>query len=133
MDCIFCKIIKNEIPCSKVWENENFLVFLDIMPINPGHILIVPKNHNEDIFKLENDLYNEIFQTAKKLSEPLKKVTLAKRIGMVIEGFGVDHSHLHLVPLYKGHELNPERAKKASEEELKQMQLKLLELFKTIK
>lgn len=130
MDCIFCKFVKNEVTCAKVWENENFLVFLDIAPINPGHILLIPKNHNEDIFKLEDDLYSEIFKIAKKLSEPLKKITDAKRIGMVIEGFGVDHSHLHLVPLYKGHELNPERAKKASEDELKQMQTKLIEAFK---
>jgi len=125
-------MVDNQIPCSKVWENEKFLVFLDIVPINPGHILLIPKNHNEDIFKLEDYLYNEIFITAKKLSEPLKKTTDAKRIGMIIEGFGVDHSHIHLVPLYKGHELNPEKAKKASEDELKQMQLKLVEVFKNI-
>ncbi|MFA7000390.1 MAG: HIT family protein [Candidatus Paceibacterota bacterium] len=132
MECIFCKIINNEISCAKVWENEKFLVFLDIMPINPGHVLLIPKNHNEDIFKLEDDLYNEIFKTARKLSEPLKKVTDAKRVGMIIEGFGVDHSHIHLVPLYKGHELNPEKAQKASEDELKQMQLKLVGVFKSI-
>jgi len=130
MDCIFCKFAKNEATCAKVWENERFLVFLDIMPINPGHILLVPKIHNEDIFKLEDDLYEEIFQIAKKLSEPLKKITEAKRVGMVIEGFGVNHSHLHLVPLYKGHELNPERSQKASEEDLKEMQEKLVEAFK---
>lgn len=132
MECIFCKIINNEIPCAKVWENEKFLVFLDIMPINPGHILLIPKNHNEDIFKLEDDLYNEIFKTARKLSEPLKKVTNAKKVGMMIIGFDVKHAHLHLVPLHKGPELNPERAKKASEGELQQMQLKLVEAFRII-
>jgi histidine triad (HIT) family protein len=125
-------MINNEISCAKVWEDEKFLVFLDIMPINPGHILLIPKNHNEDIFKLKDGLYNEIFKTAKKLSEPLKKVTNAKRVGMIIEGFGVDHSHIHLVPLYKERELIHERAKKASEDELKQMQLKLVEVFKII-
>jgi len=132
MDCIFCKFIKNEASCAKVWENERFLVFLDIAPINPGHVLIVPKNHNDEIFRLEDNLYSEIFQIAKKLSEPLKKATEAKRIGMVIEGFGVDHSHLHLIPLHNSHELLTGRAKKASEEELKEMQLKLVEAFKTI-
>lgn len=130
MDCIFCKIVNKEIPCFKVWGNERFLVFLDIVPINPGHILIVPKNHNEEIFKIEDDLYNELFQIAKKLSEPLRKATEAKRVGMMIIGFDINHAHLHLVPLYKGPELNPERAKKATEEELKQMQEKLVEAFK---
>ncbi|OGJ05403.1 hypothetical protein A2467_01635 [Candidatus Nomurabacteria bacterium RIFOXYC2_FULL_36_8] len=132
MDCIFCKIVNKEIPCYKVWENENFLVFLDIIPINAGHILIIPKKHNEEVFKLEDDLYNEIFQIAKKLSEHLRKATEAKKIGMLIIGFDINHAHLHLVPLNKGKELNPERAKKASTDELKQMQIKLVEAFKDI-
>lgn len=132
MDCIFCKIINNEIPCYKVWENERFLVFLDIVPIKIGHVLLIPKNHSEEIFKLEDDLYNEIFQIAKKLSEPLRKATEAKKVGMMIVGFDINHSHIHLVPLYKGHEFNPEKAQKATEDELKQMQFKLVEAFKSI-
>lgn len=132
MDCIFCKIINNDIDYFKVWENKKFLAFLDRMPINPGHILLIPKKHQEEIFDLEDNLYIEIFKIAKKISKPLKLVTKAKRIGIAVEGLGVPHAHIHLVPIYNGNELNPERAKKATEDELKQMQRNLSKSFKLI-
>lgn len=132
MDCIFCKIINNEIDYFKVWENKKFLAFLDRMPINPGHILLIPKKHQEEIFDLEDNSYIEIFKIAKKISKPLKLVTKAKRIGIAVEGLGASHAHIHLVPIYNGNELNPERAKKATEDELKQMQKNLSKSFKTI-
>jgi histidine triad (HIT) family protein len=132
MDCIFCKIIKNEIDYFKVWENKKFLAFLDRMPINPGHILLIPKKHQEEIFDLEDNLYIEMFKIAKKISKPLKLVTKAKRVGIAVEGLGVPHAHIHLVPIYNGNELNPERAKKATEDELKQMQKNLSKSFELI-
>ncbi len=132
MSCIFCKIIKNEIPAYKVWENNNFLVFLDVNPINPGHILLIPKKHFEEVFDLDDDLYDEVFQIIKKISKPLRNITNAKKVGVAIEGLGVSHCHIHIVPIHNGNELNPERAKKATEEELKEMQTKLVECFKNI-
>ncbi len=129
MDCIFCKFVKNEMTCAKVWEDDKFIVFLDIMPINPGHLLLVPKVHNEDVFNLDDTLYGEIFMTAKKLSSLLKDATKAKRIGLIVEGFGVDHSHVHLVPLHNPHELLSGKSQKATEEYLKEMQIKLSEIF----
>lgn len=133
MECIFCKIINKEIQSYPVWEDKDFLVFLDIMPINKGHILIIPKKHEDSIYKLEDYLYKESFLVAKKLSESLRKATNAIKIGIAVEGFGVDHAHVHLVPLYGAHELNPERAQKASPEELKEMQQKLVKEFENIK
>ncbi len=133
MQCIFCDITDNKKSAFKVWENNDFLAFLDVKPINPGHILLIPKNHQEEIFDLEDNLYNEIFKIIKKLSKPLKKITKAKRIGIAIEGLGVPHAHIHLVPIYHGNELNPERAKRVSENELKQMQKILIEGFSNIK
>ncbi|PIP27944.1 MAG: HIT family protein [Candidatus Moranbacteria bacterium CG23_combo_of_CG06-09_8_20_14_all_35_22] len=130
MKCLFCEIASNKITSFKVWENGEFFAFLDIAPINPGHILIIPKIHVKDVFSLSNDSYNRIFQVAKKLAKPLKKATLAKAIGLAIEGLGVSHAHIHLVPIHKGNDLNPERAKKASLAELKKMQKILLNSFK---
>jgi len=72
-DCLFCKIIKGEIPSYKIWEDENFFAFLDINPINPGHTILVPRKHLDYIFDLEEPLYSEIFRTVKKLSKPLKR------------------------------------------------------------
>jgi len=133
MKCIFCDIIDNKKPAFKVWENNDFLAFLDVKPINLGHILLIPKNHQEEIFNLEDNLYNKLFETIKKLSKPLKKITKAKRIGIAIEGLGVPHAHIHLVPIYHGNELNPERAKKVSENELEQMQKIFVKDFSRIK
>jgi len=86
----------------------------------------------EDVFVLPEDIFGEIFQVAKKLAEPLKQATLAKRIGVAIEGLGVPHAHIHIVPMHKGNDLNPERAKRASEAELKEMQKILLNSFKDL-
>lgn len=123
MDCIFCKIILNEIPVYKVWEDNNTLVFLDINPINPGHILVVPKEHSDDLFELEESSYINLLKTAKMLAPKLKNIMNSKRVGMVVEGFGVAHTHIHLIPINRGNELNPERAKSETPEELKKIQI----------
>ncbi len=129
-DCLFCKIIKGEIPSYKIWEDENFFAFLDINPINPGHTILVPKKHLDYIFYLEEPLYSEIFRTAKKLSESLKKATGAKRVALAIEGFVIPHIHIHLVPVNKVNDLDPNRAKKASPEELLTIVEKVKSLIK---
>jgi histidine triad (HIT) family protein len=116
--CIFCKIVKGEKPCYKVFEDEKFLAFLDINPIAPGHLVIIPKRHESYVFSLDNVLYGELFLTAKKLAGPLQKITQSKRVGLAIEGFGVDHIHLHLVPINKGNDLDPHRAKHGDPDEL---------------
>jgi len=132
MQCLFCEIANNKIPSFKIWENEDFFVFLDIMPINPGHLLLVPKKHFEEVYDLPEELYGSLFKTIKVIAERLKKATKVKRIGIAIEGFGMPHAHVHLVPVNKGNELNPERAKKASEFELQEMQKNLLTFFESL-
>lgn len=120
-DCLFCKIIKGDVPSYKIWEDENFFAFLDINPINPGHTILVLKKHLDYIFDLEEPLYLEIFKTAKKLSEPLKRAVGAKRIALAIEGFLIPHAHIHLVPVNKVNDLDPNKVKKASPKELSEM------------
>ena len=124
-DCLFCKIIKGEIPSYKIWEDRNFFAFLDINPINPGHTILVLKKHLGYIFDLEEPLYSETFKTIKKLSKPLKKATEAKRIALAIEGFTVPHIHIHLVPANRVNDLDPNRARKANPEELSKMAEKI--------
>lgn len=95
--------------------------------------MLIPKKHIEDIFDLEGPLFSELFKMAKRLSEPLKKATNAKRIGVVIVGFAVPHVHLHLIPLHKSNELfDPSMFSRASPEELKENQQILKESFKDI-
>ncbi len=117
-NCIFCKILSGTALSHKIWENENFFAFLDINPVNPGHTLIIPKHHIDYVFDLEEPLYSELFAVSKQLSEPIRKAMRAKRIGVVIEGFGVSHLHVHLVPINGINELNPTRAQRATTEEL---------------
>jgi histidine triad (HIT) family protein len=121
MNCLFCEIIHAKVPAFTVWENDSFLAFLDIHPINPGHTLLIPKEHVEDVFAMSDETIENLFVTAKKLAPSLKKATSAKRIGIIVEGFGVPHVHVHLVPVNNGNELNPERAKEAAQEELNEM------------
>jgi len=120
-DCIFCKIVKGEIPAVKVWEDENYIAFLDINPIQPGHTLVLPKKHSDDLFELDDRDYLELMIKSKEVAEMLKRKLKPKRIGVIVEGFAVPHVHVHLVPINKGGELNPERAKKATTEELNEI------------
>ncbi len=129
-ECIFCKIIKGDIPCHKVYESSIVLAFLDINPVQEGHVLIVPKKHNDYIFDLSNKDYTELLLEAKKLSGPLKKATGAKRIGLAIEGFAVPHIHIHLIPLYAGNQLNPLMAKPGDPEQLVKVADKIKEQLK---
>lgn len=117
-NCIFCKIVRKEIPTDTVWEDDNFIAFMDLMPINPGHVLVVPKVHTDYIFDMDNQSYLELFLASKNLAPHIQKVTNAKRVGIAVEGFGVPHCHVHLVPLHRAQELNPERAKKADGKDL---------------
>ena len=126
MQCIFCDIVNDVKPSLKVWEDDNFLVILDIRPINPGHLLVIPKQHFDDVFELPDPLYNGLFQVAKKIAPILKEATSAARVGMAVEGFGVPHVHLHIVPVNSGNELNPEKTKELPETELVEMQRKIV-------
>ena len=124
-NCIFCKIVNGKIPSVKIYEDEKFLAFLDVNPINPGHALLIPKKHEDYLFDLNNEEYKKFMLTAKKIAKILKEKLKPKRVGLAVEGFFVPHVHIHLVPLNKGNELNPERAKSMSVEKLKEIAQKI--------
>ena len=117
-DCIFCMIASGKIPCAKVAEDEDFIAFLDINPINPGHTLVIPKKHAESVFDLGKAEYSGLFEMSRRLSPPIQKAMGARKMGLVIEGFLVPHAHVHLVPLNHGGELSFSRAKKAEARDL---------------
>ena len=125
-DCIFCKIIRGEIPCVKIWEDEKYFAFLDQGQINPGHTLLIPKEHNDYLFDLEDEKYSELLLKGKNIAKILKSKLKPKRVGLAVEGFGVPHVHIHLVPINHGNELNPERATHPKIEELKKVAEKIL-------
>lgn len=96
-DCIFCKIIKGEIPCYKVYEDDKFLAFLDINPVSPGHTLLVPKIHYRWVYDLPN--FGEYWQVAQKLAINIKNSALnPDYISFLTMGNEVSHAHIHIIP-----------------------------------
>lgn len=102
-DSIFTKIIKGEIPCHRVYEDAKVIAFLDIHPQMPGHTLVVPKKQVDHVYDLDDETYGYLWNIVKKIAPKLKKVTASQRVGIAVEGFGVPHVHVHLIPL---HEVN---------------------------
>ena len=117
-DCIFCKIIKNELPNHKVYEDEYAYAFLDVNPSTAGHTLVIPKLEVDYIYDLEDELLKDLHVFAKKIAKAIEKVISCKRVGVVVYGLDVAHAHIHLIPLVDGGEINftRERVKLSSEE-----------------
>ncbi len=99
-DSIFTKIIKGEIPCYKVYEDDTVFAMLDIDPLSDGHVLVFPKKQVDLLWDLDQDIYNHLMDVAKIIAEKIQNKLNPLRVGMVVEGFGVPHAHIHLVPLY---------------------------------
>lgn len=97
MPSIFTKIINGEIPCYKIYEDENTLAFLDINPETKGHTLVIPKKEVDKIYDLEEKDYQALMQTAKKLSKNMEQ-KLGKRTLWKVIGTDVPHAHIHLLP-----------------------------------
>lgn len=106
MSTIFTKIVKGEIPCYKVAENEEFFAFLDIFPLKKGHTLVIPKSETDYFFDIEDDKYSRYLLFAKKISEAIYKSIPCKKVGMAVIGLEVPHAHIHLVPLENVNDLN---------------------------
>lgn len=111
--CIFDKIIRGEIPSAKVWEDENYLAFLSIAPINPGHTLVIPKKHTEYVFDLPNVELCKLFKVCKPIAQALKKIFSPStgKIGIMVSGGEIPHVHIHLIPIHHEGDLTFERAK----------------------
>lgn len=97
-ESIFTKIIKGEIPCHKIYEDEHTFAFLDIHPVQPGHILVVPKRQVEFVWDLDEETYQNLMKTVKKLALHLRERMHVSYVGEKIEGVDVPHAHVHLIP-----------------------------------
>ena len=105
-NCIFCKIIKGDIPCYKIYEDEKFLSFLDISPVNIGHILIIPKNHYVDLLELPIEEAQKLITVIKKIAPAVLAAVEAKAFNLnlnngKIAGQEVNHVHFHLIPRFE--------------------------------
>lgn len=106
MSTIFTKIINGEIPSYKIAEDDRHYAFLDINPVAPGHVLVVPKKEVSYLFDLSDEDYLSLQLFAKKIALAMKKALPCERIGVTVIGLEVPHAHIHLVPISKEGDMN---------------------------
>jgi histidine triad (HIT) family protein len=106
-DCLFCQIIAHELPCHQVYEDDNWLAFLDINPVNLGHTLLLPKQHHRNLLDLPENLLSEVGPLIQKIALAVKEATQADGINIgwnneSSAGQIIFHSHIHIIPRFKG-------------------------------
>lgn len=106
MASIFTKIIRGDIPCHKIAENESFIAFLDINPLKKGHTLVVPKIEIDYIFDQEDQTLQDLIVFAKCVAKGIEQVISCNRIGLSVIGLEVPHTHIHLIPIDGIHDMN---------------------------
>lgn len=99
MATIFSKIAAGEIPSYKVAADERHYAFLDINPVKPGHVLVIPRREVDYLFDMEPDELAELMKFARRVAAGLKKAFPCQKVGMAVIGLDVPHAHIHLVPL----------------------------------
>ena len=135
-DCIFCKIIKGDIPSYKIYENEHILSFLDINPLSKGHTIVIPKEHYENILDIPEELYLEMSRAVRKISQVLNDKYHPE--GILINqnngkraGQEIPHIHIHIKPIYDDTKVFSEAdyRMKLSKEEMELLTEELLKEF----
>ena len=118
MATIFTKIIKGEIPCYKIAEDENYFAFLDINPVQKGHTLVVPKIEDDYIFHLDDQTLAGLMLFLKKVAKAIEKAVPCKRISVAVVGLEVPHTHVHLIPITQESDLNFAKKQQLTPEEM---------------
>ncbi len=134
-DCLFCRIIKKEIPSFIVYEDADVMAFLDINPVNPGHTLILPKKHVDNLLGMDNQAVNVVFQAVRDVSQAVMKSMNAQGFNIEINNYRVagqliDHAHIHIVPRFEGDGLQHWPGKKMPEGQMQQIAGKIRKLLK---
>jgi histidine triad (HIT) family protein len=127
-DCIFCKIVRGEIPCYKIYEDENFLGFLDIKPLNPGNSLLIPKIHYRWVIDVPN--FGEYFEIAKKIANKTMPIVWANATSFLTLGYEVPHAHIRIIPRFDHdqhtHGIDTDLIIKQSPEEMQEIAQKII-------
>lgn len=106
-NCLFCKIVSGEIPCTKIYEDATVLAFLDIHPVNIGHTLVIPKSHHTNLYETPDETVAHLMTVVKKLSVAIKDAVSADGINIEmnndsVAGQIIFHTHIHIVPRFSG-------------------------------
>lgn len=129
MSTIFTKIIKGEIPCYKVAEDDNYFAFLDINPVQKGHVLVVPKIEEDYIFRLDDETLSGLMVFAKKVALAIEKAVSCTRVAVAVIGLEVPHVHIHLIPIHRENDLNFAQKKEVEAEEMAKIAKAIAEQF----
>ena len=130
MASIFSKIVAGDIPCHRVAESALFLAFLDIMPLAPGHTLVIPKVEVDRIWDLEPALLGDLHVFSQKVALAMEDVMPCQRVGQAVIGLEVPHAHVHLIPLNAVADINFERPKlQVTQEELANVAARIRDAF----
>jgi histidine triad (HIT) family protein len=128
MATIFSRIVKGEIPCYKIAEDERFFAFLDINPVMKGHTLVIPKREDDYIFNLTDDEIGAMMVFAKKVAKAIEKAVPCKRIAVAVIGLEVPHAHIHLIPITQEGDMDFKKEHvHLSEEEFLEVQKRIVE------
>ena len=131
-DCIFCKIINGESSSYKVYEDDNFFAFLDIRPLNPGHTLVIPKEHHRWVWDVPN--IGNYYEVVAKIANTIKKVMGTDFVLSFVSGEEVPHAHVWLIPRFEndghGESIKTDNIKKIEPEEMVKIAEKLFNEFK---
>ncbi|MEM2932713.1 MAG: HIT domain-containing protein [Candidatus Pacearchaeota archaeon] len=121
--CIFCKIVKGEIPCYKVYEDKKYLAFLDIAPRNPGHTLVIPKKHYRWVWDVED--IAGYYKVVGKVANAIRRALMTEWVVSLVLGEEVPHAHVWLVPRFPndghGASINLDNIKNISKEEMQKI------------
>lgn len=129
MSSIFTKIVAGEIPSYKIAEDEQYLAFLDAMPLVKGHTLVIPKKETDFIFDLENEDFKNLWSFAQTVAKKLEKAYPSQRIAVAVVGLEVPHAHIHLIPIDKMDDMNFKNERlKLSGDEYKEIQNTIINL-----
>ncbi len=123
MDCIFCKIIKAELPAKKVYEDRRFLAILDINPINKGHVLVLPKEHYDNLTDTPVDVVKDLIAVIKNLCPAVVESSGGEGFNLILNngrvaGQLIEHLHWHIIPRLKNDNLHPWPGKQYQEGEM---------------
>ena len=106
MPTLFTRIVKGEIPCHKILEDDHYLAFLDIRPVKTGHTIVIPKKEIDYVFDVDDETLAGLMLFAKKVAKMVERAVTCQRIGVMVAGLEVRHCHIHLIPIDRLSDMN---------------------------
>jgi len=123
-NCLFCRIIRKEIPSYVIYEDKEVIAFLDILPVNPGHALVLPKRHFDSFLEMDEKSITSVFSAAKDIANSILKAVNAHGFNLLVNdkkaaGQLIDHVHIHIIPRFEGDGYEHWHGKRLSDEEMR--------------